>query len=220
MEPIINRKIVLSLNKVWQPIGIKTVKKAIIDMNGGLRGNTPPALAMNIEYAMNEDGTPDFSKLMSVYPVSWDEWIKLPVRPFDMALISARMIIRVPTVIITPNFSKMLIKSPKPSKDGIYKRDGGIDQYTGLPISRHEANVDHVIPKSKGGKNTWENLVITSKKINFAKGNKFNEEIGYKLIRKPKAPPALPISASINEVKHVDWSHFLLDNKKVNIGSV
>lgn len=210
MESLIEKRIVLSLNSVWQAIGIKTVKQAIKDMNGGEDGGTPPALGMNIEYGLNEDGTTDFDKLINMYPVAWDEWIHLPVRDYDLSITSPKMRIRIPTVIMTPNFGQMPIKTQKPTKSAIYERDGGIDQYTGLPVSRRDATVDHVIPKSKGGQDTWENLVLTAGAVNFAKGNKSNEEIGYKLLRKPKAPAPLPLSATIREARHTDWRHFLM----------
>lgn len=213
MESLIEKRIVLNLNSVWQAIGIKTVRQAIKDMNGGEDGSTPPALAMNIEYAAKEDGTTDFESVVAMYPVPWKDWINLPVRDFDLSVSSPNMKIRVPTVIMSPNFSEMKIKQQKPTKTAIYERDGGIDQYTGKPVSRRHATVDHVIPKSKGGKDTWENLVLAEDRINFAKGDKFNEEIGYRLIRKPKAPAPIPISATIREARHIDWEHFLIKRK-------
>ena len=122
---------------------------------------------------------------------------------------------RVPTVLIAKNFNKMPVKKfkGKPSKDAIWHRDGGIDQYTGKLLKREDATIDHVLPQSKGGKDTWENLVTTHRDINSEKGNSLNDEAGLKLIRVPKAPLPVPLSMLIREVRHRDWAPFLINKK-------
>ncbi len=67
-----------------------------------------------------------------------------------------------------------------------------------------------VIPRHHGGKNTFENMVWCEKGLNSMKGDRRNEEIGLKLIRKPKAPPSMPLSATITEAKHPAWKPFLV----------
>lgn len=61
-------------------------------------------------------------------------------------------------------------------------------QYTGKQVSQSKADIDHVIPRSRGGKNSWENMVVCSKELNRAKGNKTPKEAGLKLIKKPGKP--------------------------------
>ena len=78
--------------------------------------------------------------------------------------------------------------SIKLTKRNIYIRDKYRCQYTGKQLKFNEANIDHVVPKAKGGKNTWDNLVVCSKDINSIKGDKTNEEAGLKLIKKPTKP--------------------------------
>jgi 5-methylcytosine-specific restriction endonuclease McrA len=122
------------------------------------------------------------------------------------------MSVRVPTVIIAVNFNKMPVKSfrGKPSKDAIYTRDNGICQYTGKKIDRNSATVDHILPRSKGGEDSWTNLVLCSRDINSKKGNRLNTEVGLKLIKQPSIPQPIPVSALIKEAKHKDWEHFLM----------
>jgi hypothetical protein len=57
-------------------------------------------------------------------------------------------------------------------------------------------------------------MVWCEKGLNSLKGNRRNEEIGLKLIRKPKAPPSMPLSATITEARHPAWSPFLLNGRK------
>jgi len=214
MTGIENKLICLNLNANWQPIGFKTVKDAIVDLCGCDVGGKPATLALDIDYNIDDFGDPILTEPKTMNPVSWTEWLSLPVRPWDLSINSAHMKVRVPTVIIAVNFSKMPVKQfkNKPSKDAIYVRDGGIDQYTGKKLDRNIATVDHVIPRSKGGGDTWENLVLCSKDINSKKGNRYNNEVGLKLLKNPTAPQPVPVYALIKDARHVDWQHFLIKN--------
>jgi hypothetical protein len=143
------------------------------------------------------------------HPMNFDEWMKLPVRPGDEAISTGRSVIRAPLAIIASNYCDMPVKEPILSKEGIFKRDGNTDQYTGEKLDRADLSVDHVIPKDvwkkrklKGSPDRWDNLVTCKKKRNFDKGNKTNFQAGMKLRRKPKAPKALPLHAIINEIRH------------------
>jgi 5-methylcytosine-specific restriction endonuclease McrA len=206
MESVINREIVLKLNSVWQPIGRCTVKQAIIDLCGG--NLLHPAKALDISYAESEDGF-DFSNAININPVSWEEWIKLPIRPYDNQIHSAKQSFRCPTVIISMHFAKMPKKELRATPRAIWERDNFTCQYTGRKLTKAEGNLDHVTPKSRGGKDSWENLVLCHKEINNRKGDRLNSEIGLKLIRKPIAPLPIPVSALIKKAQHRDWELFL-----------
>lgn len=77
------------------------------------------------------------------------------------------------------------IVSHKPSRSMIYRRDGNKCQYCG---STKGLTIDHVIPKSRGGTDSWENMVIACSHCNTKKGDRFLEQTGMKLSRKPRAP--------------------------------
>jgi hypothetical protein len=200
---------VLSLNANWMALGTKTVKDALISMLGGDSGNNPPAVAIDMDFAVGADGNVDWDNPTSTIPVGWDVWKTLPVRDYDLAIHTANMIIRAPRVIIQPNYGKMPMVQPRPTKEAIRKRDGGIDQYTGKVLSWKDGNIDHVIPRAQGGKNTFENMVWCHKDINSKKADKTPEQAGLKLIRKPYAPKSIPVSATINIAHHPSWVHFL-----------
>jgi hypothetical protein len=214
---VINRTIVLKLNRNWQAVGISTVAKAIVDLAGG-----QSAQALDFEYEKDENGNYILDEHgmpasePTARPVDWETWITLPVRSWekDDAIhygSEGKNIMRAPTVLIAKNYFKMPRKTfkGKPSKDAIYIRDGGIDQYTGKKLKRDEATVDHILPKSKGGKDDWENLALTCKDINSRKGNKLNHEIGLKLIRKPSAPKSMSAEEMIRDIKHPTWKPHL-----------
>jgi len=212
-ESVVNKAICLNLNSSWQPIGFKTVKDAIIDLCGGNYDGKPTSLALDIDYELDENGDPIMSEAKSMNPVNWTEWMNLPIRSWDLTISGINRIYRVPTVIIAMNYSKMPVRyfKGKPSKDAIYNRDNGICQYSGKKVDRNNATVDHVIPRSKGGADSWTNLVLCSKDINSKKGNKTNKEAGLTLLKNPVIPQPIPVYALIKEAKHEDWKHFLLN---------
>lgn len=213
MNTVANKLICLNLNASWQPVGFKTVKDAIIDLCGNDSLGKPNCLALDIDYETDDNGDPILSLPKTMNPVCWTEWLKLPIRSWDLVINSAHMSVRVPTVIIATNFNKMPVKhfKGKPSKEAIYQRDNGVCQYTGKKIDRHTATIDHVLPRSRGGDDTWNNMVLCSRDVNIKKGNKLNNEAGLKLLKIPVTPQPIPMSSLIKEAKHVDWKHFLVN---------
>jgi 5-methylcytosine-specific restriction endonuclease McrA len=72
-----------------------------------------------------------------------------------------------------------------PSRKAVFLRDGHKCQYCG----RTAENVDHVVPRSRGGKHTWDNVVAACRRCNGRKENRSPQEVGMALGRHPKAPP-------------------------------
>ena len=214
MSEIANKPLTLNLNSAWKPIGYKSVKDAIISLTGSETKPEPSSLALDIEYDVDEFGAPIFDSVISMRPVSWKEWTDLPIRDWDLIINGANRRYRVPTVIVAVNYDKMPRKKfdGLPSNDGIFQRDGFTCQYTGQKLSKDELNVDHVIPLSRGGSNTWENMVTSRKDLNTKKGNKLNSEIGLNLIRKPVAPKPIDIMYLIKEARHKAHGHFIVSS--------
>src|SRR5205809_7838327 len=132
-----------------------------------------------------------------------DEWITLPVRPQDNAVHTVRGPIRVPTVIVAVNFAKVPKKRPKLCAKTIRERDGNRCQYTGKLLRSDEGSLDHVLPRSRGGKDAWENLVWSDKTVNAKKGNRLPHEAGLKLLTVPRAPKELPVTALIRNARGI-----------------
>ncbi len=208
MSSILDKLIVLSLNRAWQPIGHRTVKQALVALNGGGEGEAP-AVGLDIGYPQNDDGSWNFDEPLYLNPVAWDQWVTLPIRDFDFTVHTARLTIRVPTVILSTQYDRMPICTPRLSRDAIFSRDGGVCQYTGEFVGRGGGNLDHVIPRDRGGRDSFDNLVWAKKEINSLKANRLPHEAGLRLLRRPKAPAPLPVAATIREARHPDWRHFL-----------
>lgn len=203
---VLDKTIVLALNARWMPIGQTTVKQALTAMCSESHGEKS-ALALDILMERDENGQ---DVLIYANPVDWDAWLHLPIRDNDLYVQSARQKIRVPTVIVSRHYTQTPMKRPRLSSGNIWDRDGGVCQYTGQKVTRSTGNIDHVVPRDRGGRDTWENMVLASKELNSRKGNRLNHEVGLKLIRQPKAPAALPVSATIREAAHQTWVPFLV----------
>jgi hypothetical protein len=198
---VLEHQVVLSLNALWQPIGWTSIRKAVTAMTGG-NVSTRPALALDI--TMDASG-----RLISANPMVWDEWIKLPIRGGDISLGTKSGAIRAPVALVSPDFGEMPLKTARLSPNAIWDRDGGTCQYSGKKLTKKQGNLDHVLAKSRGGKDSWENVVLCDRKINSAKGNRLNSEMGLKLLRKPKAPTAIPASFSVREPRHPAHAPFI-----------
>ena len=212
MNGIVNKAITLNLNKRWQPIGYKTVKDAIISLTGSETKREPSAMALDIEYETDNNGSPIFDNVINMRPVTWAEWITLPIRDWDLSINGANRSYRVPTVIVAVNYDDMPRKKYHdiPSNDEILIRDNFTCQITGEQLSRDQLNIDHVIPRSKGGGEGWDNKIACRKDLNNKKGNRLNSEVGFKLLRKPFKPKPIDIMFLIQEARHKDHGHFIV----------
>lgn len=206
---ILNQKIVLTLNSVWSVLGVTTPKQAMTSMCSESDGGNLAAKALNIEYQEIEPGIFDFEKPILMEPLFFDDWVNLPVRPFDNYIRTSKKNIRIPTILISHNFSKTIIHYSKPTKRAILERDNYTCQYTGIKLPPSKLNIDHIQPKSRSGREDWTNLVTCSKEINSKKADKTPEEAGLKLIKPPRKPLPLPSSSLIREIRNRDWNIFL-----------
>ncbi len=111
-----------------------------------------------------------------------------------------------------------MVKRPKSpvkfSRQNIYARDKYECQYCGNRFSPEELTYDHVIPKSRGGKTRWDNIVTCCIPCNRRKGGRTPGEARMSLIRKPTRPtwlPALRITIGFREVP-TSWRDYLYWN--------
>jgi 5-methylcytosine-specific restriction endonuclease McrA len=189
---ILTKATVLVLNRNWQAINVRAPQEAFCMM------------ATNVATGLEIEGEDH------IRPVSWEEWITLPIREQDEAVHTVRGQIRVPTVVVAVNYAKVPKKRPKLCARTIRERDGNRCQYTGKLLKPDEGSLDHVLPRSRGGKDTWENLVWSSKNVNSRKGDRLPHEAGLKLLSVPRAPKELPVTALIRNAHGVaDWSLFV-----------
>jgi 5-methylcytosine-specific restriction endonuclease McrA len=191
MNNILHKDVVLVLNRNWQAIGVKTPA----DTFSMLMTDAATALHMDAD---------------AMIPMQWKDWIKLPVNDSDFSVNTVNKVIKVPKVIVLCKFNKVPKKRPTFSAKNIWVRDRGTCAYSGKKLKPEEGNIDHLIPKSKGGLTTWTNCVLAHRDINAKKGNRTPEEAGLKLLIKPEQPKELPVTFFIKNKHNIkEWGHFL-----------
>jgi len=207
MSTILDKQICLKLNKNWQGVGFVTIKQAVTFLCSEQDGEHP-GFALDIEMVTNENGE---SVLSYANPTKWEDWLKLPVRESDLAITTGRGQIRAPLVVVCANYAKVPTRTTRWSTGNVHRRDNYTCAYTGEKLSHATATVDHIQPRSRGGKDAWENTVSCHKRVNLLKADRTPEEAGLKLLVKPKAPPIMPVVITADEARHEAQRHFLIN---------
>lgn len=108
-----------------------------------------------------------------------------------------------PLIIRLLRYIKFRPPTLRVNRRRIFKRDDFTCQYC---ESKRHLTIDHVVPKSRGGKNTWDNLVTCCSRCNTKKGNRTPAEAGMKLINQPYTPTI--VSAGLYDEVGRIWSEF------------
>jgi 5-methylcytosine-specific restriction endonuclease McrA len=195
MSDKLNRNTVLVLNKNWQAVGIK---------------NPADTFAM----LMTDAATGlDIRGLDYMIPLRWKDWVELSIEDDDDFVQTVNQKIKIPKVIILSKFDRVPKKRPRFSQKNIWIRDNFTCQYTGKKLRPGEGNIDHVVPRSRGGSTAWENCVLACKQVNAKKADSTPEEAGLKLLKKPETPKELPVFHYITNKHNIkEWEIFLAKN--------
>lgn len=189
--PILQRSIVLVLNRNWFAIDAITP----VDAFGHLATGTARALRIEGE---------------SMQLFGWLDWREQLAEDACNSIGTPRGRVRIPTVIVLTSFVRVPIHQPKFGFRALWERDGGRCQYSGRQLTPGEANIDHVLPRSRGGRDEWRNCVIADRVINTRKGSRTPAEAGLKLLAAPEVPRAVPVNQRIRNLWRIqDWDHFL-----------
>jgi 5-methylcytosine-specific restriction endonuclease McrA len=118
--------------------------------------------------------------------------------------------IQVPRVIRLLDYDRVPRNVVKFNRRNIFLRDGNRCQYCGKQFGAHSLSLDHVMPRSRGGQTTWENIVCACLKCNVRKGGRTPQEAGMTLFRMPSRPKRSPVlSQQLTHHKYACWRTFL-----------
>ena len=189
---------VLVLNRLWQPINLCSARRAI-----GL-------LFLGHAQAVGTFGEEQFSTH------DFESWLRLEERPEDWPVVNTvSSCFCLPSIIVLAAFDRLPRKEVKFSRENIFQRDGYLCQYCRKKFDTRELNLDHVIPRDKGGATSWENVVTSCIRCNTKKGNKLPKEAGMFPLKKPVAPKWRPLVGFRKELEshyHQSWRLFLDPN--------
>lgn len=120
-----------------------------------------------------------------------------------------------PAVIVLNRYVKYRVGATSANRRNVLCRDENRCQYCAKIFPESELTLDHIMPKSRGGNNSWKNLVAACKKCNQKKGAKTPHEANMHPIREPRIPK-LSILRNLNESQISDlWQDYLWELKKI-----
>lgn len=132
------------------------------------------------------------------------------VEEYDHAIRSVSLVIKAPAVVRLLKYIRIGRKSPPLCRTNVLARDNFQCQYCAKDLSSKEATLDHVIPRSQGGKTAWENIVCCCQVCNRKKGGRTPGEARMALQRKPIRPDWLPVlTIRLNGSIPQAWNLFL-----------
>ena len=114
-----------------------------------------------------------------------------------------------PSIIVLNSYIRTKPIYLSPTRSNIYWRDMYTCQYCYEKFCYNKLTLDHVIPKSKGGTKSWNNLVTCCSKCNQKKGSKTPSEANMKLFKVPIAPKFNIIRAKPNFKTPLSWKKFI-----------
>lgn len=192
------------------PMGTLSLKKACITLCSTDNGFDMAAQYLQVEYDYDKDGNVDFMSPNLVQPVSWEEFIQLPLREFDIPIHTSKMVIRAPVLIISRS-KKIIFKKLRPSIQNLYDLYGGRCVWTNEVISKNQASKEHLKPRSHGGDDSFSNVVLASKKLNHERGNLPLDQWKYKMQYNPKEPLPQPFASTLKNIPRKEWEYFLFN---------
>jgi 5-methylcytosine-specific restriction endonuclease McrA len=118
--------------------------------------------------------------------------------------------IQVPRVIRLMGYEKLPKQTVKFNRRNIFARDNNQCQYCGRKFPTTELSLDHVVPRSQGGINSWDNIVCACVNCNVRKGGRTPKQAHMTLIRKPEKPKRSPLlNIKLSHSKYQSWRTFL-----------
>jgi 5-methylcytosine-specific restriction endonuclease McrA len=179
---------VLVLNRALFPVQVTTVRRAFCLLYTGL------AKAINEKYVM----------------VDYLSWSALSVSEGQGCVGLVGGVVRIPRVLVLVAYDRVPRRTVRFSRRNVFIRDANTCRYCGGVFSSNELNLDHVIPRSQGGKTSWENIVCSCLPCNKMKGGNSPEQAGMRLISRPATPRWSPEYAfSLRGPIHREWMPFL-----------
>lgn len=157
---------VLALNRFFQPVQITTARRAFLLLFGGAA------------HAIDEAG--DIHDFPS--------WRRLPVRESDDGVPIVGGALRVPRVLHLRRYERVRRPAVRLTRQNLMLRDAHQCQYCSRRPPVRDLNIDHVVPRSRGGGDSWENLVTACRPCNLRKAWRTPEEASMRLIRTPTPP--------------------------------
>ena len=183
---------VLVLNRLWQAVNICSVKRAFCLLYQGH--------AQVVTETEGAFSTFDFN--------NWKDFsLDSPGGEF-VRTVSFK--VKVPRIIVLVFYDRLPVREVRFTRKNIYERDGNRCQYCGKKFETKDLTLDHVIPVTRGGRTTWDNIVSSCVPCNTRKGGRLPNEVDMRPIRQPRKPRWQTfILVRFGSRIHESWRHFI-----------
>lgn len=141
----------------------------------------------------------------------FQDWAQLRAREDEPLIRTPFLTLRVPEIIVLNRYNGFPRRGAAFSRRNLYRRDAFTCQYCGGRPGSELLSIDHVVPRSRGGKSTWVNCVLACLECNKRKANRSLEQSGLVLARPPRQPSwtgALEVSVGSRKAS---WEKFISD---------
>ncbi|MBN2490435.1 MAG: HNH endonuclease [Planctomycetes bacterium] len=180
----------LVLNRSWRAIHVTTVRRALALLyQNAAKVVSPDTFEMH-----------DF-----------ESWADFARRRGADCIRTVTLKIPIPEVIVLKGYDGVPVRRVSFSRRNIYKRDNYTCQYCGTRRASEELSIDHVVPRSRGGRMSWTNCVLACLRCNVKKGNRTLAEAGMHLIRTPTRPDWAPYLELTLGYRRQSWEKFISD---------
>jgi 5-methylcytosine-specific restriction endonuclease McrA len=188
---------VLMLNRLYMAVRVISAKRALTLL---YREQVEVVSVENGAYSSYDfDSWVEVSQAKQRFEPHKHDWVS-----------TVRFQVAVPRVVRLLGYDRLPRAQVKLNRRNLFARDRNRCQYCGKKFATTDLSIDHIIPRSQGGKNTWENIVCACIRCNTRKGGRTPEQAGMKLIQpaiKPRRSPVLTIKLS--DSRYSSWKQFL-----------
>ena len=188
---------VLLLNRLYMAIRVINARRAITLVYRRLAEIVAVENGEFLSYDFHD--WIEVSEAKSVLEPERHDWIR-----------TVRFQIAVPKIIRLLDYDRLPKAVVKLNRRNLYARDRNHCQYCGRKYPTSELSLDHVVPRSQGGGNTWSNIVCACLRCNVHKGGRTPFQAGMKLIARPTRPRRSPIlTVKLSDSRYASWKQFL-----------
>jgi hypothetical protein len=188
---------VLVLNKHYMPIRIVGARRAFSLLFRDLAEVVSYEQGAYSNY--NFESWCEVSQFRRTFEPDGHDWIS-----------TVNFYVAVPRIIRLLFYDRLPRNEVKFNRRNIFARDKSRCQYCGKKCPTSELSLDHVIPRTMGGKSVWENIVCACTSCNVKKGGRTPREAGMTLVQKPVKPRYNPlIRVHLGHQRYRSWKQFL-----------
>ena len=141
----------------------------------------------------------EFSAFRREFEPSEHDWVR-----------TVRFQIAVPRIVRVLTFARLPKQEVKFNRRNLFARDHNTCQYCGRRFPTSQLSLDHVVPRSHGGRASWKNMVCACLRCNVRKGGRTPQQAHLRLILPPVKPARNPaVSITLSDNRYASWRQFL-----------